>query len=293
MLPRFSGRATGVLLVTGACLCWSSGGILVRLLEMDGAAIAFWRSLFMAVAVASGLVVIYRRRMLGVVGAVGWPGVLSGMLLAVAFLGYILSLSHTQVANTLVLMSVSPLIAAALAWLLLKEPLSRPTALSIAAAMIGIAVMFWHGMGAGSLMGDGLALLVALSFGANIVVLRRWRDIDMIPATVVGGLLSALATLPWAIMTPVNASDLLILAGLGFFQLGLGLALFVRGSRYLSAAELGLLTLLETVLAPLWVWIGIGETPGLPALLGGSLVMAAVAGATLASRPAYSGRSSA
>lgn len=287
MSRYLSDRATGALLVAGACLCWSSGGILVRLLEVQGLAVVFWRSLFMVLAVALGLFAVHRRRAFGVVIAVGWPGVLSGLLLALTFLGYILSLTYTQVANTMVLMSASPLVAALLARLLLQERLDGTTALAIGVAMLGIAVMFGHGVVAGSLVGDGFALLVALSFGANIVVLRRWRGIDMVPATMLGGLFSAVATLPWAGAAPVSSGDLALLATLGCFQLALGLALFVGGSRRLRAAELGLLTLLETVLAPLWVWIGLGETPGLPALLGGALVLTAVIIATLGPHAKY------
>jgi drug/metabolite transporter (DMT)-like permease len=158
--------------------------------------------------------------------------------------------------------------------------------LAIGVAVAGIAVMFGHDLAAGSLAGDALALLVAVTFGANIVVLRRWRDVDMVPATMIGGLISAALTAPFAIGTPVAGGELAILATLGGFQLGLGLFLFVRGSRFLRAAELGLLTLLETILAPIWVWIGVGETPGTAALLGGGLVLAAVIGLTLARRSA-------
>ena len=277
-------RITGALLVAAACLCWSSGGILVRLLDLDAIVIVFWRSLFMALAVASGLLIGYGRRAPAVITGVGWPGLLSGALLSSTFIGYILSLSYTQVANTMILMSASPLVAAVLAHLLLKERLGRATAYAIGLAMIGIAVMFSHGIAAGNLLGDVFGLLVALTFGANIVVLRRWRGIDMVPATMLGGLISAAMTAPWALGVPVDRIDLFILATLGFFQLGLGLFLFVRGSRKLRAAELGLLTLLETVLAPLWVWIGIGEAPSTAALLGGSIVLAAVIGLSFGER---------
>lgn len=281
-------RITGALLVAAACLCWSSGGILVRLLDLDAIVIVFWRSLFMALAVASGLLIGYGRRAPAVITGVGWPGLLSGALLSSTFIGYILSLSYTQVANTMILMSASPLVAAVLAHLLLKERLGLATAYAIGLAMIGIAVMFSHGIAAGNLLGDVFGLLVALTFGANIVVLRRWRGIDMVPATMLGGLISAAMTAPWALggtlEVAVEPANFLILATLGFFQLGLGLFLFVRGSRKLRAAELGLLTLLETVLAPLWVWIGIGEAPSTAALLGGSIVLAAVIGLSFGER---------
>lgn len=277
-------RIAGALLVAGACLCWSSGGILVRLLDLDAFVIVFWRSLFMALAVASGLLIGYGRKTPTVIAAVGWPGLLSGALLSATFIGYILSLSFTQVANTMILMSASPLVAAALAHLLLKERLARSTAYAIGVAMVGIAVMFSHGIAAGNVLGDAFGLLVALTFGANIVVLRRWRGVDMVPATMLGGLISATMTAPWAVGVPVGGADLVILATLGCFQLGLGLFLFVRGSRKLRAAELGLLTLLETILAPLWVWIGLGETPSVAALVGGSIVLAAVIGVSFSER---------
>ncbi len=281
-MPHLSRRATGAMLVAGACLCWSSGGLFVRALDLDGVVIVFWRSLFMALAVAIGLVVVHRRRAPAVIARVGWPGLLSGLLLSGAFVGYILALSHTRVATAMILMSASPLVAAVLARLVLKERFGRAMAVAIGVAMAGIAVMFGHGIAAGSVLGNAAALFVAVTFGANIVVLRRWRSIDMVPAALLGGLISAAMTLPWAAAVPVTGGDLVVLAALGWVQLGLGLVLFVCGSRRLSAAELGLLCLLETLLAPLWVWIGIGETPGTPAVLGGSLVLAAVVGRALA-----------
>jgi drug/metabolite transporter (DMT)-like permease len=281
---QMSDRATGAMFVAGACLCWSSGGILVRLLDLDGVVIVFWRSLFMALAVALSLLIVHRRQAPAMIAAVGWHGLLSGLLLSGAFVGYILSLTFTEVANTMMLMSASPLVAAVLARLILKERLSRATALAIGVAMVGIAVMFGHGVAADSLLGDAFALLVAVTFGANIVVLRRWRGIDMVPATMLGGVISAAMTAPWALGVPIANADLVVLATLGCFQLGLGLFLFVCGSRKLSAAELGLLSLLETILAPVWVWIGIGETPSTTAMLGGGLVLAAVIGLTLSER---------
>ncbi len=283
-MPQRSDRAIGALLVAAACLCWSSGGILVRLLDLDGVVIVFWRSVFMALAVGLGLFIAHRRRAPAMVVAVGWPGLLSGLLLSGAFIGYILSLTLTQVANTMTLMCASPLVAAVLARLILNERLSGTTAVAIGVAMAGIAVMFGHGVAAGSVLGDGFALFVALTFGANIVVLRRWRAIDMVPATMIGGVISAAMTAPWAIDVRIDAADLLVLAALGCGQLGLGLFLFVRGSRKLAAAELGLLSLLEVILAPLWVWIGIGETPSPTAMIGGGLVLAAVVGLTLGER---------
>lgn len=280
-----SDRAKGALLVAGAALCWSSGGILLRLVEnASGLAMVFWRSVFMALAVAVWLLVRYRRDAVAAVRAVGLAGCASGLLLAGAFVGYVLSIHETAVANTMLIMSASPLVSALLARILLGERLTRRTLLAIAVAFAGIALMFGDELGRGHELGNALALMVAICFGGNVVLLRYYRHTDMVPVMMLAGLISAGLTLPFAAPFTVPARDILILAAMGVFQLALGLFLFIRGTPYLSAAELGLLGLLETVCAPLWVWIGVGEQPSATALVGGALVLTAVAGQAMGGR---------
>jgi drug/metabolite transporter (DMT)-like permease len=275
-------RLKGAVLVALACVCWSSGGILVRLVTVDSFTVVCFRSAFMALAVGGALVVLYGRRAPVRIRAVGWPGCLAAVLLSGAFIFYILAIRNTQVANALIVMSISPLIAAVLGRIVLGERLGWHTPIAIAVALAGIGVMVGDAFGTVHVLGEAFAFGVALCFGVNIVVLRRQRAIDMVPATFLAGLLSALVTLPLADPGTAKAQDLAILAVLGFFQLGLGLFLFTRGTRYLKAAEVGLLTLLETVLAPIWVWLFIAERPAASALIGGGLVLAALAGQALA-----------
>ncbi|HYD31738.1 MAG TPA: DMT family transporter, partial [Azospirillaceae bacterium] len=185
-------------------------------------------------------------------------------------------MKFTSVANTMVLMSGSPLVAAVLARFVLGERLSGRTLIAIALALAGITVMVAGSLGGGGMVGNLFALLVAVCFGANIVVLRSKPGVDMVPTTMIAGILSALMALPFASPLSVSGHDLALVALMGCMQLALGLLLFVTGSRHLSSAETGLLTLLESVLAPIWVWIGIGETPTVPTLVGGSVVLAAL-----------------
>lgn len=281
-MPALSDHARGVLLVACAALCWSSGGILIRSVEAaSGLAIVFWRSAVMAMCVAVWLVIRYRREAIARVRALGAAGAVSAVLLTGAFVGYVLAIKVTTVANTLVIMSASPLIAALLARLLLGERLRPPTMVAILIAFAGIALMFGHDVRQGDVLGDALALLVAVSFGANIVLLRRFRRLDMVPAMMLGGILSAALVAPFAAPFAVPLGDIGIIAVMGCVQLALGLFLFTRGTPYLSAAELGLLTLLETIFAPIWVWIGVGEQPTSAALTGGAMVLTAVAGQAL------------
>lgn len=274
-----SDHARGVLLVAGAALCWSSGGILIRSAEAaSGLAIVFWRSAVMALCVAIWLGLRYRREAIARVRALGLAGVVSAVLLTGAFVGYVLAIKVTTVANTLVIMSASPLIAALLARLALGERLRPPTVAAILIAFAGIALMFGHNLVRGDVFGDALALLVAVSFGSNIVLLRRLRQLDMVPAMMLGGILSAVLVAPFAQPLAVPLRDIGIIALMGCVQLALGLFLFTRGTPYLSAAEVGLLTTLEMVFAPIWVWLGVGEEPPAPALIGGAMVLAAVIG---------------
>jgi drug/metabolite transporter (DMT)-like permease len=269
---------TGVLLVIGATFCWSTGGLIVRLVEAQALTIVFWRSIFLMLAVGGALLIKYRP--LGLYRLMirdGKWGALSGGLLACSFVGYVVALSQTTVANTVLLMSASPLVAALLARWLLKESLSKGALFAIILAMVGIATMLADGVSVGGWLGNLAALSVSFSFGANIVVLRREKGLDMVPATLLAGLFSALAMAPFAQPLSVSAHDLALLALMGSFQLGLGLFLFLRGVARLPAATAGLLTLGESILAPLWVWLFLGETPSTATLIGGGILLLALA----------------
>lgn len=267
-----------LLFMVIAPLCWSSGGLLVRLLSFrDALEIVFWRSVFMAVFVAGTLVVMHGRRMPQAVRSVGWAGVLSAAFLAGQFFLFIASLTRTTVANTFVLMSVSPFLAALAARAFLGERVPARTWIAMAAAFAGMVVMFADSLDAGRLTGNLLAVGVSVLFALNVTVLRKVHaHVDMLPTVMIAGLISIAVALPLATPFEVAPRDLAILAVLGCVQLGIGCLLMVAASRHLTATELGLLALLEPILGPLWVWALLGEYPGQLALAGGAIVLAAV-----------------
>jgi drug/metabolite transporter (DMT)-like permease len=272
-------RLRGAGLVCAAAACWSLGGLFVRLIgeDLDGWTIAFWRSAFMVLAVGGWLLATHGPAAFSVYRAMGWAGVASGLLLALSFVMFILAITRTSVANAVVLQSAAPLVSAVLGRIFLREPLAAPTLVAIGFAIAGIALMFAGALGGGDLMGDALALGVAIAFGVNIVVVRAARGLDLVPAMVLAGLFAMAATLPLARVAAPSAYDLGLLAAMGTLQLGLGLFLFMRGAPYLTAAQVGLLTLLEVILAPIWVWLAFSELPSLPSLIGGAVVLCALA----------------
>jgi drug/metabolite transporter, DME family len=271
-------RLRGAALVCTAAFCWSLGGLFVRLIgnHLDGWTIAFWRSGFMVLAVGGWLLGTNGLKVLAAYRAMGWAGIASGLLLAGSFVMFILAITRTNIANAVVLQSAAPLASAVLGRVFLGERLAPPTLIAIVTAIAGVALMFASALSGGDLVGNMLALGVAILFGGNIVVVRAARDIDLMPATVLAGIFALISTLPLAKLNAPSAFDFVLLAAMGYLQLGLGLILFMRGAPYLTAAQVGLLTLLEIILAPIWVWLAFAELPAPLSLAGAAVVLSAL-----------------
>jgi drug/metabolite transporter (DMT)-like permease len=273
-----SSRRDGVLLMVAAGLCWSTGGIFVRnVASTDGWEIVFWRSLFMVAFLFSVLVAWHRGAVWSKIRAVGAAGVLAGALLAATFFFFILSLMRNTAANTFVLMSTGPFFAALFGWVFLRERVPPRTWMAIGVALVGATLMFADGLDAGRTLGNLLALGVATVFALNLVVMRRMHaTVDMVPAVMIAGLISMAVALPFALPFDTSVRDLAVLAPMGCLQVGLGCLLMTRATRTLSAGEIGLLSLIETILAPIWVWLGVGERPSALALTGAAIVLGAL-----------------
>ncbi len=273
--PERSQHLKGILLMTGAGLCWSTGGIFVRSVDITNSwEIAFWRSLAMALVMALILYVRHAGRVLQSVTSLGVSGFLAGFFLAMATVCFILAVTRTTVANTLIIISIAPFLAALAARLFLGEPVATRSYVAMGIALIGIGAMCADSISTGAILGNLLAGGVALAFAASIVLLRySGARTDTSPTVLVAGLVALCVALP--LSTPFSASwlDVSILACMGTFQTGLGCVLMTLAARHISAAEIGLLSLLETTLGPLWVWIGVGERPSDLALLGGAVVV--------------------
>jgi len=262
--------------MVAAPVLWSTAGVVTRHIEKAPAfEQVFWRSLFAFLFI----LVFLRKNPLTAVRAAGRPGLFSGAMWAVMFTAFVVALSLTTTANTLVVMSISPLLTAFLTLLFLREKISVGTWIAASAAAIGIAWMFHDGVQAGQAAGMLVALLVPFAAAANVVTLRASAArADLIPAVMLGGALSCLIALPFAYPFSGSSRDLLLLALLGIFQLGLPCMLLVIASRTLLAPEIALLGLLEVLLGPLWAWLGAGEVPGQATLVGGALVLLALVG---------------
>lgn len=273
----------GILLVMVAGVFWSLGGILVRWVEAaDGWQILFYRSTALALTLFCLLALRYRGRVLAHYKAAGWTAVVGGLCLGMGFTGWIFALLNTTVANGVFILGAAPLATAVLAWIILKERVAAATWIAMAFAVAGIGVMVHGGIQAGALFGNAMALLAMLGFSGFAVAIRAGRAGDMLPAVCYAGVFAAIGSGIMAGDFAISARDIAICVAMGAVQIGFGLILFVTGSRHLPAAEIALLSLTEVILAPVWVWVGVGEVPSASTLAGGAIVLAAIAGRALA-----------
>lgn len=270
-----------ILTMVLATVLWSIAGVFTR--HLDSAKsfeVTFWRSLFCALTLVAWF--IYTRGAAGsltYVRASGRPGLISGLCWAVMFTCFMIALTLTSTANTLIVNALSPLFATILAWGVLKTPIATRTWLAIAAAFAGMVIMFASQAQASgaALFGMAVAFGVPVASAVNIVTLKRsGAHVDLAPAVLLGALVSCAITLPLSLPFVASGKDVLLLAILGVFQLGIPCVMMVRASAHLSAPEVALLGLLEVLMGPLWSWLGAGETPATSTLIGGAIVLAAL-----------------
>jgi drug/metabolite transporter (DMT)-like permease len=283
--PPDAGYLYGVAMVALAGVFWSIGGILIRWIEAaDAWQIIFYRSATLALTLALIVGLRHRGRLIAAFAASGWNGFFAGASLSGGFVGYVLALEQTTVANAVFMLGTAPFFAAILGRWCLGEAVRPATWLAMTLALAGIAVMVAGSFMLGTLAGSLLALVASLSFAGFNVLLRRGRDIDMMPCVVIAGVVAALLALPGAIGGHAGLAGAFVLSGrdlglcliMGAVQVGLGLTVFTLGARHVSAVELALLPMTELLLAPVWVWIGVGEVPSAYTLFGGAVVMAAI-----------------
>jgi drug/metabolite transporter (DMT)-like permease len=269
----------GLLMVAGSALCWSFGGTIARYIsEPDPWTIVFWRALFSSAFLL--LFMLWRdgpKDTVRMFRGMGLPGIGVALCFGIASSCFIIALQFTTVANILLTQAAAPLFAALLAWMVFGERINLPTWIAIAAVIGGVGIMVSASFsGEVSPIGDGIALLLTILFSTAIVITRHHPDVRMMPAVCLGTGLASLAAFFLAGGLAVSADDFALLILFGAVNLGLGLALFVTGARLVPAALVALVSNVEPVLGPLWVWLCHGEVPALRTLLGGGIVFAAL-----------------
>ena len=273
----------GLLFVFAAGVLWSTVGLGIRMIE-DAAVwqILLYRSismslfLYMVIRLRSGESPFLQIRRIGL------PVVVAGLSLVAAYSGGIYAIQNTSVANAMLLFATAPFMAAVLGWLVLREPVRAATWIAIAVALGGILIMVSDKTGDVAVQGSLAALGSALGFAVFTVALRWGRSGEMLPSVFLSGLFAIVITFGICqileLSVVLSLQDGGVAMGMGVFQVGAGLILYTLGSRSLPAAELTLLSLAEVLLGPLWVWLFLNETASINTLVGGAVLLIAIAG---------------
>jgi drug/metabolite transporter (DMT)-like permease len=277
MLEGRSPHRVGIALVTAAAVAWSTAPFITRLLPFDSWTILFWRGLFGGGLIVAFLVLTQGQAGLRDLVKMGKSGWLVACLSTLGMVSFIPALQLTSVANVAVINAAAPFVAAALAWVWLREAAPLRTLLASLAALCGVAIIVSNLRVISDVRGICLACLMTLAIAAMTVAVRRYRQTSMVAAAAVSNFLGTFVSIPFAqCIGSVTGTDVVLFAMFGFFQVAMGLTLFVLGSRLLPSGQASLIATLETPLMPFWVWLAFQEIPTTGALVGGALVMGAV-----------------
>lgn len=271
----------GVVAVFGAGVVWSMGGVFFRLLDATNIwPVLFWRFLFAVIFFGSVLLYWRRGKFFSLLKAQGRKLPLAGFLIAGASIFFLFALKTTTVFNALMMLSLQPILAAALAWIFLKEPIRLVTWIAMLIAVGGVGIMVGGSLEGGGWLGNALALGSSFCFSAYSVMTRASEPEDSAAYTMMGGLIGALFALAMVFIGEISlllsTNDFLLCLLMGCWQWGIGFLLFNWGSRQIPAAEGVLLAQAEVVLGPLWVWLVVGEVPAVSAMIGGGVLLVAV-----------------
>ena len=277
-MPILSRHAKGLIITALGVLIISPDGLLTRLIHVDHWTLIFWRALFLSFGMWIMANLIHPRNTWQKYLSMGRVGLAMGILYAMGTVSFITAITHTSVANTLIILSTTPLFAALIGWVTLREPVNTRTWCAITLVCVGVFVISSDSDNqASSIFGDIAAMVGAFFLAAGFTVVRRFPGITIFPIISTSGFITALLVLPLAQPLAVTQADMGYLVLMGVYMLPVGTALMYLGPKYIPASEVGLMMLLESILGPVWVWLALGEQPGVRTLIGGAIILSTLA----------------
>jgi len=271
-----SARRRGLVLVLTATALWSLAGLFARMLaHLDVWTVLGWRALLGSASISTVGLIEWRRGRLDNPFGFGPLSPVVALLAMIAISAYTASVMTTTIADVMVIYATLPFVAAAIGWLVNRERVGARTLVASGAALAGIAVIFANGLGSGRLLGQALSALMTLAFAGMVVLQRRRPGASMIAVNALGALGSGIFGLMNSPRAPLGVYDFGVLFMFGLTTIGLAFVLFMEGAKLIPSAEAGLISLLDVVLGPIWVFLAFGENPGLATLIGGAIVLGA------------------
>ena len=275
---QYSNQKKGMLLAFTAIMFITPDSLFIRLANINSWNLIFYRGLIPFLVVFIGLIFIYKTKLLKELINNSWHGVAYAAVFTVTNIVFVISIENTNVANTLIMIAMAPMLSAIISFIFLKENPDQKTWVAIIITTLAVIYIFYDALDAGDLLGNFLGLIAAmgLAIGANII--RSAKKMSLVPSAMLGKLMVALIALLFVDQIKLlEGNDLIIVPLMCIMCVAIPFVLVTLAPRYITAAEVNLFFLLETILGPLWVWLVIREQPSIETIIGGAIIIATIA----------------
>ena len=274
---QFLYKVPGYMLLLFGAFCLSWGGLIIRSFEEASVwQILFLRSIFFMIALIVFLSATYKKNTIKIIKEAGLPALLGGFVMSLSFIAFVIAMTNTTVANVVFIISTQTMFLAIFGYFYLKEKVSLISFISILLAMSGIVVMVGDSLFSGSFFGNLVALAIPINFSILVMIIRKNKNLDMIPAIFYSGVFSIIYGLILSESFVFTSHDILMGFFLGVPQLAFGFICITIGSRSIPSTTIGLLMLTETLFGPIWVFLFLNEIPPISTLIGGFVIILAI-----------------
>ena len=269
----YNEQQKGMLLAFTAIMFITPDSLFIRLANTESWNLIFYRGIIPFLVVLIGLLFIYKKKLLKILIKNGWHGVAYAIVFTMTNITFVISIENTNVANTLIMIALAPMLSAIISFIFLNENPDKKTWLAIIITTLAVIYIFYDALDAGDFLGNFLGLVTALGLAIGANIIRSAKKISLVPSAMLGKLMVALIALMFVDQIRLEGNDLVIVPLMCIMCVAIPFVLVTLAPRYITAAEVNLFFLLETILGPLWVWLVIKEQPSFETILGGVVII--------------------
>ena len=267
----------GMLLAFGGIMFITPDSLLIRLANINSWDLIFYRGFIPFLTILIGLLIIYKSSLFKKILDNGWHGLFFILTFAITSIVFVISIENTNVANTLVMVALAPMLSAIISLIFLKENPDKKTWIAIFITTLAVIYIFYDAIDSGDFLGNFLGLVCATGLAVNAVIIRSVKKISLVPSAMIGKLIVALFAFIFVDQLKLENSDLIIVPLMCVACIAIPFVCVTLAPRYITAAEVNLFFLLETIFGPFWVWLVIKEQPSLETIIGGGVIIVTIA----------------
>ena len=273
---NYSNQKKGTILAITGTLLITPDSLFIRLANLESWNLIFYRGFIPFIVVFIGLLIIYKTKLINELINNGWHGFAYACVFTITNIVFVISIENTNVANTLIMIALAPMLSAIISFIFLKENPDQKTWVAIIITTLSVIYIFYDALDAGDFLGNFLGLVCATGLAVGAVIIRSAKKISLVPSAMLGKLMVALIALFFANQLKLEGYDLTIIPLMCIMCVAIPFVLITLAPRYITAAEVNLFFLLETILGPIWVWMVIHEQPSIETIMGGIVIIVTI-----------------